>query len=1474
MEKRLMDISLHLLDLGKRNRLINYKSIGYRAIEVHQPSIETIFDKLTSGITLSIFPLDPVLQKYHKTIDDSGMSIEEYSTGKVKDITEGILKANDLLCYKRGYALEKICKAIYREYKSTLVEKGINSLYMTFGMAEYKEKQESYLAPLLLVPLELTLDQTHYRLKASEDEVVLNPTLAYLLKEQYKLTLEEYNENIYTFSEYMSMISKLLSNYDLSLKLQVSIGIYSFLKMNMFNDLRNHKDIVLENENIQALLGGSVQSSKPASSLKIYPVVAADQSQLEAISYTAEGKSFVLQGPPGTGKSQTITNMIATLIGNGKKVLFVSEKQAALHVVYENLRRAGLESFALELHSHKANKKEVIEELYKTAILPRYDIAHDVLSFEERYVYLTSLLEEYRTKLHEPILRTGKSLYEIYSAFLKIESPDFILPIENIEAIDYSLYMEIYEKLKLYVMYSSALGYDYHRGPFYGFISKDFMYLKYEAKQDLEKLCHFFEAMIEMKKMLTKAFPLEIHSYKDIVDTIPYLDLILQLNYFLPDYFQKEKREILCKKLEQYKKRNAYKSNSTLDQFIDLRILKLEGLEELIQVFSTTLQKPFKFLSPSYHKAKKEIKSYTKIKMQDKIILNKLEETIEYKRNLLALRKLRKSLPEEYRPVEYDALYQDAESLMKLPFSLALNKDQFIALKSLCLDLVIQFKKINTLDLKNYISRFDSLVINLIEADVEELHLKLRDMVDSIELLEVHTERLGILEELNKNSFIKFIDYSIENKVNIKRLCKNFEASYWQANILYELNYNPILRKFSSLETETILKEFKSLDLLHLETNKAHIVSLLSNQRPDESLMLGSKFSILVKEYNKSRKQKPIRLLLEEIFDLILDIKPVFLMSPLSVSTYLNSELNMFDAVIFDEASQVYAWDALGAIYRAKQCIIIGDSKQMPPSNFFTSLIEDEEEYENDRESILDKASTVFSTKRLQYHYRSKSEELIQFSNQKFYDNKLITFPQAKPHQHGLGVDFHFLMGTYEVKARTNRIEANHVVDLIFKHFEETPDKSLGVVAFSNAQADLIADLIDEQLEAFPEKRFYLTKHIEEPFFVKNLESVQGDERDVIIFSICFGYTKEHKFYQRFGPLNVLGGEKRLNVAITRAKENIIVVSSIRSTDIKLTQTESTGVALLKDYLAFAESQSNPKIFSAESTDGVISSVSKFLLQNGYLMDTHVGCSSFTIDIAILDRISKEYRVAIMIDGPSYQLGNCSDANALQERLLERLGWRFLRIFSTKWIMNREMEQKRILDFLKEDVSNGQEVIDGPQFLIKKEEAFEENFTTYPKVTEEEIRKAYHQKTPRDVIELIIGKEAPIHIDYLLKRICFMYGRTKVTALVRDYFEKDLAELEVYKDKDFLSLHPIVSLPLRISKDRSIEHIHPLELMDAIYQIVKKSNGITKDGCFKHIVGLLGYSRMSERAIEILEEALVFLKLDGKIIEKQDCLYI
>lgn len=1473
MEQKLKDISLHLLDLGKRNRLINYKSIGYRSIEVLNENFDELFEKITNGTVLSIFHLDPVLQKYHKTIDGTDEAIENYSVGKVKGIAIPLLKANDVLCYKKGIPLNKVIKALFREYKNALLEKGINTLYITFGIVEYEEKKENYLAPLLLIPI--NLDAENFKIKESEDEIILNPTLAYLLETEYKIVLEEYKENETSLQEYFSKVTTLLNEKKMKLHCRISIGIYSFLKMNMFNDLRNNTETILKNQNIIKLLGGFETEEQTFLDEPIYPVVDADESQLSAIQAASNGESFVLQGPPGTGKSQTITNMIASLIGNGKKVLFVSEKQAALNVVYENLKRAGLDSFAIELHSHKANKKEFIEELYKTAILPRYDIKHDANEHKRRYEYLSTILEEYRTKLHQVIDRLDMSLYDIYSAYLNLEHTDFSYRIDNIEEYQKADLDAIKHYLDQYSTLSASLGYDYKQGPFYGFISTNTSYIRYDAKQDFERIFSFYRDLSKIKNMLIKTLPFTIQSYKHIVDTMPYLDKIIQLNDFMPEYFISEQRKKLCGRIENYKKLTDFFSKSTLKKFLDLKIIQLEGLESLTKLFEIQSKKFFKFLSPSYHRVKKELSSYTKFKMRDADLLIKLKEAIDYKNKAKALNQLKGKLPQGYRPFEYEILYSDAKSLSSLPFDLSLNKEQYQSLKNNLIEITFQFNKANTVSLAPYIERFDIQVIDFIEGDIEHILLKLKDMVDSLDLLEIHAQRLEVLQKLYDMQTLNFLDLAIENKIGLKKLSNCYEQAFWQANILCEIEKDPIYQEFKGSSVEGIVEDFKQLDQVHLETNKAYIISKLSNCRPDESIMVGSKFSILVKEYNKSRKHKPIRLLLEEIFDLILDIKPVFLMSPLSVSTYLNSKLHLFDAVIFDEASQVFAWDALGAIYRAKQCIVIGDSKQMPPSNFFTSMVEDEDDYENDMESILDKGSSVFKTKRLNWHYRSRSEELIAFSNQSFYDNRLITIPQAKQHQKGFGIDFHYVMGTYEVKARTNQIEANYIVDLILEHAKTNPNQSLGVVAFSNAQADLITDLLDDRLEQKPEYKDFFSDDKKEPFFIKNLESVQGDERDVIIFSICYGYTAEHKFYQRFGPLNTLGGERRLNVAITRAKVNVCVVSSIHASDIKLDQTESIGVALLKKYLEYAENSSAPKHSSYDSKDGVISSITKFLNKAGYMVQTHIGTSAFKIDIAVMDKENQLHRTAIMVDGPSYQIGNCSDANALQERLLIRLGWRFLRVFSTEWIFQEKIEKERILHFLRTESiasKNNEEVKDS--FLVEIEDAFDDSFDSYPKVSDNKIVYLYNHKSSTEVIHYIISQEGPIHIDYLLKRICFMYGRTKVTALVREYFEQDLANLEICRDHDFLSLHPIAPMGLRIPSDRSIDYIHPEELKDAIYKVVKKSNGITKEGCFKKVIGLLGYNRMSDRAVEILEEALVFLKLEGKLVEKQECLYI
>ncbi len=1480
MDSDLKKISLHLLDLGKRNRLLNYKDSGLKTIDVLNSNTEVLFQKVTGSNKLSVFKLDPILKKYETTISNNNVKVEEFSVPKVKEITESLLKANDVLCYKKGYALEKVIKNIYKEYKESLIERGIHTLYMTFGLVGYEDRKEHYDAPLLLIPIEMSNENGIYSFHEAEDDILLNPTLAYLLKTEKKLVLEEYHEHETDFMTYFLNTSNLLKEYNMSLRIHSSIGIYSFLKMNMFNDLNEHAEIVLQNKNILRLLGRNVESDVLDEDEKIYPVVNADSSQLEAISYAASGASFVLQGPPGSGKSQTITNIIATMLGNGKKVLFVSEKQAALNVVYENLRRAGLESFALELHSHKANKKEIIDELYKTACLPHYDIKNDAYHMGEKYSYLTHKLEDYRQCLHQNINRLNVSLYDIYSKYLSLPVYSGDYHIEHIETKSVQQLDEVKDLLNQYARLSRALGRDYHQGPFYGFQCKNLDFIRFEAKTAFLNIQTFLHQQLDFLMEINRQLPLNLKSYFDLVENIEFLNHFAGLHFFLENYFNKRKRDNLLDDLELYFESKKYLEKSTISHFIDLNIQDYNPANLLYRLKLTSKSK-LKFLSMNYHRVKKEIRVFTKIKMKDKDLIEKLEEVLVYQKKTDEMKTALSHLPVGYRVYEYELMYEDVKGLKNLPFDLALNEKEYQELRNSFLTILMKYHHQEFI-LKDYIAYFDSEIIDIMKGDLKDVVHKIDTMTESVDLLDLHAERLDVLNRLEEEQVLSLVNEIIQTELPLEQLCDIYESRWMLANIYYELDQNPILKEFSGLGIDALIDEFKNLEERHFDANRAMIVSKLSKLRPDDSIMAGSKFAILIKEYNKLRKQKPIRVLLEEIFDLILDIKPVFLMSPLSVSTYLNSKLDLFDLVVFDEASQVFAWDALGAIYRAKQCIIIGDSKQMPPFSFFTTVAETENEdsYENELESILDKSSGIFTTKRLNWHYRSRSEELIAFSNGAFYENRLITIPQAKGHEEGFGIDFCYLKdGIYDIKTRTNYVEAKKIVELVWKHFDTNPKESLGVVAFSNTQAELISDLIEEELLKKPQYKQFFDEQQNEPFFVKNLETVQGDERDKIIFSICYGYNQDHRFYQRFGPLNNIGGERRLNVAITRAKYNICVVSSILSSDIRLDNTESLGVRLLKEYLDYAAHVTTPKHATDHQADGVCQSITNYLQEQGFLVEQHVGTSSFKIDIAVLHPVTNEYMVAIMLDGPSYQIGNCSDVNYLQEILLNRLGWHFYRIFSTKWIQNENIEKERLIDFLtkvfQHQIENRkQDDQKGDTLLVEDEDNFTDEFKTYTLVSDEKIKTMYYSKKTYQIIDYIVSKEEPIHKEYLLKRICFMYGRTKVTNIVRELFEADLEKLKLICENEFLMHHPIDHLELRVSNDRMMEYVHPLELKDAIYKVVKHSNGITKEGCFKTIVKLLGYNRMSENSIQYLEDALVMLKLDGKVVEKQDCLYV
>ena len=727
---------------------------------------------------------------------------------------------------------------------------------------------------------------------------------------------------------------------------------------------------------------------------------------------------------------------------------------------------------------------------------------------------------------------------------------------------------------------------------------------------------------------------------------------------------------------------------------------------------------------------------------------------------------------------------------------------------------------------------------------------------------------MRIINSLKEYKCFDFLNAYLDTERPLEDIEKAYEKTFVRQKIQEIHSQSERLSNFNSKQTDDTINEFRDIDEKILNINRDYIIAKNSTSRHTD-LVEGSQFKLLDKEYNKLRRQLPIRTLLDKIFELALDIKPVFLMSPLSVSTYLASQLNMFDVVIFDEASQIFACDAFGSIYRGKQCIVIGDTKQMPPTSFFQasaetigSQVEDEiVEEEYDLESILDKASNTFETKSLKWHYRSRTEELIVFSNNAFYDSNLITIPQSRHHEPGFGIDYVYIPeGRYDTKTRTNPIEAQAICDMVFDHLD-TSKTSVGVVAFSNVQAELIQSLIDKRLRKQPKYEKYFDPELNEPVFVKNLESVQGDERDRIIFSICYGFNEDNKFYQRFGPLNASGGERRLNVAVTRAKINITIVSSIHYSDVR-DNPDSLGVTRFKEYLKFAENVIDVKNYS-EADTGTTKNIIEYIRSIGYDAVTNYGSSAFKVDIAV--KSGEDFILAIMIDGKNNYSTNLTDNYRLERMLLERQGWRYYKLFTTSWINNNEAEKERIKQAIEGTLVEGEEYVhqDTNVSYLKvegNEDALDLAYASYDFYNIFQAKKAYEQEGLPKLVKEIIRVESPIHKEYLVKRVAQVIGAEKVTN-----------ELKV---GDFYFNFKVSDIKLRLESDRDIQYIYVDELADGIYNTVLKNNGVSVAGCYKRIVNLLGATQVTAQSKKLLNEALEHLVLDRKVEEKDEKLYV
>ena len=530
-----------------------------------------------------------------------------------------------------------------------------------------------------------------------------------------------------------------------------------------------------------------------------------------------------------------------------------------------------------------------------------------------------------------------------------------------------------------------------------------------------------------------------------------------------------------------------------------------------------------------------------------------------------------------------------------------------------------------------------------------------------------------------------------------------FERSFRRNLFFAAIENEPNLREFFGREHNERIDRFREVDEkiagLVRELIRARLAAGIPRDQVKDDVPK-AEIGLLRHEIGKKMRHIPVRQLLNRIPNLLPRLKPCVLMSPLSVAQYLEPSHAIFDVVIFDEASQIPVWDAIGAIARGRQLIVVGDPKQLPPTNFFNSAGDDEDslapEEFKDLESILDELITNgLRHKRLQWHYRSRHEGLIAFSNRQYYENELLTFPSAETTVGGVRF-IHLPEARYDKgKSRTNRKEAEAFVKELVARLRnsEGTRHSYGVVTFSLAQQQLIENLLDEERRKYPEIEVHFGDEppVEgEPVFVKNLENVQGDERDVIFFSICYGADETGRVAMNFGPLNRDGGERRLNVAITRAKHEVVVFSGLRADQIDLTRTRARGVRDLKYFLDYAER--GPSALAAAtsaSANGDPDSefeqmVADRLRAAGYEVHHQVGCSGYRIDLGILDHKKPgRYQLGVECDGATYhRAATARDRDKLRQAILEGLGWTLYRIWSTDWWHDSEAETKKLLAFI------------------------------------------------------------------------------------------------------------------------------------------------------------------------------------------------
>jgi len=794
---------------------------------------------------------------------------------------------------------------------------------------------------------------------------------------------------------------------------------------------------------------------------------------------------------------------------------------------------------------------------------------------------------------------------------------------------------------------------------------------------------------------------------------------------------------------------------------------------------------------------------------------------------------------------------------------------------------------------------------------------ELRSRVDE---LQTWIDFKDLEERLGEAGLGGFLTSLMRQSFDRAELLDIFNKSMYQglADLIFEEDLP--LKEFRGQDHEQLIADFQELDRRLILLSSYRVIEIANEQKPQGVFVQApdSEITILQREAVKKRRHMPLRHLFDRIPNLLRRLKPCLLMSPISVSQFLIPGRLHFDLVVFDEASQIYSEDAVGAVYRGDQLIVAGDNKQLPPTHFFQHSLDEDFDWDESTEyefdvfdSVLDECMAIgLPVNMLRWHYRSKHDSLINFSNERFYDRRLVLFPAARKRDEALGLKFvHVPDGVYDRGgARNNPREAEVVADLVFDHFSKHPEKTLGVVTFSISQMNTVQDAVERRLTERPDfQRFFVEDRLH-GFFVKNLENVQGDERDVMIFSVGYGYDGDGRITMNFGPLNKPGGERRLNVAITRAREKVILVSSIKASDINLNATKAPGAQNLCHYLRYAEKGAEALGFEevpiGEFGSPLEGDVAEEVRRLGYGVVPRVGSSSFRVDLGVVDpKEPDRFILGILCDGETYRSASTArDRDRLRQHVLENLGWRIHRVWSPDWVQRRETELTRLKNALTEaergsrrrSVQRSTRGVSErkPRREVRRARVVEMKGNRLPEVEpyrlaklvprhlfsrySPEFKERYlrqYRSEVRRLLPILVKGEGPIHVEHALKRINASLRLRRALPSFKKAFEDAMDDCSrkglILVRGGFLCPRPSVDVKVRTPVEgveetfRPIRYIPPEEIRGALTLIAGHSLGLSVESLLNETAHLLGIKRVGSQVRAALTEAFEALMGEG-----------